>query len=84
MVQRTLKVDMRNDTPKELHTTIISSVVRKGKLKINVLEKKKRTLINPKLIKICDLLQLLVIGDKIKEKFIYITRFYFEKIKPNL
>ena len=59
---------MRNDTPEELHTMSSSSTKVKGRLRINVLEEKKRTLTNPKLIKSCDLLQLPIIEDKTKEK----------------
>ena len=71
---------MRFNTPEEVQTTSISSASKKRRFNIKVLEEKKSKLINPKSIKSCDLLQLPVIGDKIKDKIQNTIRFYFENI----
>ena len=57
---------MVNDTLEELQTTSNSSTeMKKGPI-IHVLKERKSILINPKSIKSCDILQILVIGYKIE------------------
>ena len=58
---------MRVDTPEEVITTSTSSVGKKSRVRINVLKERKKKMIDPTLIKSCDLLELPVIDDKIKE-----------------
>ena len=59
---------MRVDTPEEVMTASTSSVDKERRLRIKVLKERKKNMIDPTAIKNCDLLELPVIGDKIRRK----------------
>ena len=71
---------MRLDAPEDVRTTGTSSAGEDKRLRIKARKERNKRMLNPTSMRSCNLLQLPVIGDVIKEKSKNTIRFYFENL----
>ena len=71
---------MRVDTPEDVTTTGTPSAGEEERLRIKAIEERNKRMLDPTSMRSCNLLQLPVIGDIIKEKSKNTIRFYFENL----
>ena len=71
---------MRVDTPEDVRTTGTPSAGEEKRLRIEAIRERDKRMLDPTLMRSCNLLQLPVIGDVIKEKSKNTIRFYFENL----
>ena len=71
---------MKVDTPEDVMTTGTPSVGKEKRLRIKAIKERDKRMLDPTSIRSCNLLQLQVIGDVIKEKSKNTIRFYFENL----